>query len=124
MVVTIGAVPLGKFFPFGFAANDQVFPPNDDNSTNALPLRGLFSYFNVNHRQIYLTNNGLFSFLGPNPKFVPIIFPLSDNIRLFAGFGSEIDTRGDILSGNAVCYHIYNNQNNTIVFEKVALFVR
>ena len=124
MMGTIGTVPVSEFFPFGSAANDQVLPPNDDGSTNALPLPRLFPYFNNNHQQIYLANNGLFSFLGPISTYVPIAFPLSNGQRLVAGFWSDIDTRGNIPLGNAVYYHIYDNQNSTMVFEKAASYVQ
>ncbi|CAF3543725.1 unnamed protein product, partial [Rotaria sp. Silwood2] len=96
----IYSVPLSEFFPFGASASDTLFLPNDDSSTNALPLPHVFPYFNINHRQIYLANNGLFSFLGPISEYVPTPFPLSDNRRLIAGFWSDIDTRGNISSGN------------------------
>ncbi|CAF3735693.1 unnamed protein product [Rotaria sp. Silwood1] len=118
------SVPLSEFFPYGSTANDQVFPPNDDGSTNALPLPRIFPYFNNNHRQIYLANNGLFSFLGPISQFVPTPFPLNDGRRVIAGFWSDIDTRGSIPSGNKVYYQIYANQSNTVVFEKAITYVQ
>ncbi|CAF3735702.1 unnamed protein product [Rotaria sp. Silwood1] len=120
----ICSVSLSEFFPFGTSANDTLFPPNDDLSTNALPLPHIFPYFNINHRQIYLANNGLLSFLGPISQFVPTPFPLSDNGRLIAGFWSDIDTRGNISSGNLVYYHIYANRSNNIVFGKAATYVQ
>ncbi|CAF3872200.1 unnamed protein product [Rotaria sordida] len=118
------SVPLDEFFPYGPTANDQMFPPNDDGSTDALPLPRIFPYFNNNHRQIYLANNGLFSFLGPVSQFVPTPFPLNDNRRVIAGFWSDIDTRGSIPSGNKVYYQIYANQSNTIVFGKATTYVQ
>lgn len=124
LINLIHCVPLNEFFPYGTAVNDQIFPANDDGSTNALPLPRLFPYFNNNHRQIYLANNGLFSFLGPIYTYVPISFPLSDNSRLIAGFWSDIDTRGSISSGNKVYYQIYSNQNNTNIFEKATTYVQ
>jgi hypothetical protein len=60
-----------NFFPYGPTVNNKIFPSNDDESTDALPLPRLFTYFNTNHRQIYLPNNGLFSFLGPISQFNP-----------------------------------------------------
>jgi len=82
---------LNEFFPYGSIVNDNIFPSNDDLSTDALPLPRLFPYFNNNHRQIYLSNNGLFSFLDPISEYVPTPFPLNDSRRLIAGFWSDID---------------------------------
>jgi hypothetical protein len=124
MVGIIYTVPLSEFFPYGLTANDEVFPPNDDDSTNALPLPRIFPYFNNNHRQIYLSNNGLFSFLGSISHFGSDTFPLNDDRCLIAGFWSDIDTRGNITSGNEVYYQIYNNSTNTTVFEKATSYVR
>lgn len=122
---TTFSVPLSEFFPYGTIANDQLFPANDDGSTNASLLPRLFPYFNNNHRQIYLANNGLFSFLGPISQFVPTPFPLGDGRRLIAGFWSDIDTRGNIVSGNQVYYQIYANQSNsTDVFNKATTYVQ
>ncbi len=120
----IYALPLSEFFPYGPTANDKLFPVNDDSSTNALHLSKNFPYFNNNHRQIYLSNNGLFSFLGPIGTFVPDPFPLDDSRRLIAGFWSDIDTRGFIPDGNKVYYHIYDNQNGTTVFEKTKSYIQ
>ena len=120
----IHCVPLTEFFPFGTTANDQILPPNDDGSTNALPLPRIFPYFNNNHRQIYLANNGLFSFLGPISQFVASPFPLGADARLIAGFWSDIDTQGSIPSGNKVYYQIYSNPETTTVFDKATTYVR
>ncbi|CAF3256168.1 unnamed protein product [Rotaria sp. Silwood2] len=74
--------------------------------------------------EIYLANNGLFSFLGPIYQFVPTPFPLNDGRRVIAGFWSDIDTRSSIPSGNKVYYQIHVNQSNTIVFEKAVAYVQ
>ncbi|CAF1378140.1 unnamed protein product [Adineta ricciae] len=124
MINAIHSVSLEEFFPFGTQAGDEIFPANDDGSTNALSLPANFPYFDNNHRKIYLANNGLFSFLGPISTFVPDPFPLSDDRRLIAGFWSDIDTRGYIPSGNQVFYHIYSNEDNTTAFEKATSYVQ
>ena len=124
LVVTIQSVPLSEFFPYGTTANDQQLPPNDDGSTPRLSLPRIFPYFNNNHRQIYLANNGLFSFLGPIPTFIPIEFPIGNDSRLIAGFWSDIDTRGNISGGNKVYYQIYSNETSAGVFSKASQYVR
>ena len=124
MLVSIHGVPLSEFFPYGTGVNDLIFPANDDGSTNALPLPGIFPYFDNNHRQIYLANNGLFSFLGPISTFVPDPFPLGDGRRLVAGFWSDIDTRGNIPSGNTVYYQIHGTQSGRVLFDKATAYVR
>ena len=124
LVVAIQSVPLSEFFPYGTPANDQQLPPNDDGSTSKLSLPRIFPYFNNNHRQIYLANNGLFSFLGPISTYVPIAFPIGNDSRLIAGFWSDIDTRGNIPGGNKVYYQIYSNETSTGVFSKASQYVR
>ena len=124
LVITVQSVPLTEFFPYGTAVNDQQLAANDDGSTSALTLPRLFPYFNNNHRQIYLANNGLFSFLGPIPTFVPVAFPIGNDNRLIAGFWSDIDTRGYIQNGNQVFYQIYNDETSTGVFSKASQYVR
>ena len=121
---SVHTLPLTEFFSFGTEANDQIFPPNDDGSVGPLALPRIFPYFNNNHRQIYLANNGLFSFLGPVYQYVATPFPLGDNRRLIAGFWTDIDTRGNIPSGNRVYYQIYSNHENTNVFEKATTYVQ
>ena len=123
-VISVGAVPLSEFFPFGFSANDSLFPANDDTSTDALLLPGVFPYFDNNHRSIYLANNGLFSFLGPISQFVPTPFPLDDGRRVVAGFWTDIDTRGTIASGNQVFYQVYSSTSGSVMFSKAASYVQ
>ena len=124
LVVIIQSVPFSEFFPYGITVNDQQLAPNDDGSTSRLSLPRIFPYFNNNHRQIYLANNGLFSFLGPISTFVPITFPIGDDSRVIAGFWSDIDTRGNISDGNHVYYQIYSNETSTGVFSKASQYVR
>ena len=121
----LAAVPLTGFFPFGNSANDQIFPPNDDDSVGPISLPYIFPYFNNNHRQIYLANNGLFSFLGPVSQYVPTAFPLNFS-RVVAAFWSDIDTRGSVYDGNKVYYHVYSNNNGTdsAVFDKASSYVQ
>jgi len=124
-LIGVGTVPLNDFFPFGSAENDILFPPNDDASTSALLLPNVFPYFDNDHYNIYLGNNGLFSFLAPINQYVPVPFPLSDGRRLIAGFWSDIDTRGNITSGNEVYYQIYDSsRSNSSVFSKSASYIR
>ena len=124
VVTSVSAVPLSEFFPFGSSANDTVFPPNDDGSTDALPLDVVFPYFDNNHRSIYLANNGLFSFLGPISQFVPTPFPLSDGRRVVAAFWTDIDTRGNITEGNQVFYQVYQPGSESAVFRKASTYVQ
>ncbi|CAF1204685.1 unnamed protein product [Rotaria sordida] len=120
---------LDEFFPFGPEVGDSTMRPNDDESEGPLQLTYVFPYFDNNHRQIWIANNGLFSFLSPISQFVPDPFPLANDSRLVAGFWSDIDTRGVLNdTGNKVYYKVYDStgvSNFTLaVFNKTKNYVR
>ncbi|CAF3395552.1 unnamed protein product, partial [Rotaria sp. Silwood2] len=122
-------LPLDEFFPFGPEVGDSTVRPNDDESEGPLQLTSVFPYFDNNHRQIWIANNGLFSFLSPIHQYVPDPFPLANDSRLVAGFWSDIDTRGILNdTGNKVYYKIYDNtvlSNLTLtVFNRTKNYVR
>ena len=122
-------LPLSEFFPFGYQANDTLMIPNDDASVGPLPLPLNFPYFDNNHRQIWIANNGLFSFLSAIAQYVPNAFPLRNDSRLIAGFWSDIDTRAQLNNlGNQVFYQLYHrtSSSNTsgAVFDKARQYVR
>jgi hypothetical protein len=101
---------LNEFFPFGPEIGDLTIRPNDDESEGPLQLPYIFPYFDNNHHQIWISNNGLFSFLSPISDFIPNPFPLANNSRLVAGFWTDIDTRSILNdTDNKVYYQIYNN---------------
>ncbi|CAF3942552.1 unnamed protein product, partial [Rotaria sp. Silwood2] len=125
----LNTLPLDEFFPFGPEVGDSTVRPNDDESEGPLQLTSVFPYFDNNHRQIWIANNGLFSFLSPIHQYVPDPFPLANDSRLVAGFWSDIDTRGILNdTGNKVYYKIYDNtvlSNLTLtVFNRTKNYVR
>lgn len=122
------AIPLHEFFPFGPEVNDSTIRPTDDENEGPLSLPSLFPFFDNNHRQIWIANNGLLSFLSPFTSSKPIPFPLDKDLRLVAGFWSDIDTRGNMTGiGNKVYYQIYgiNSTSNFswLVFNKTKHYV-
>ncbi|CAF4649602.1 unnamed protein product, partial [Rotaria magnacalcarata] len=122
-------LPLSDFFPFGEQVGDSIVRPNDDEAEGPFTLPHIFPYFDNNHRQIWIANNGLFSFLSAIHTFVPDPFPLADDQRLITGFWSDIDTRGLVNgTGNRVYYHIYSDtflSNITLsIFMKVRDYVQ
>ena len=120
---------MDEFFPFGTDAGDLTLRPNDDGSEGPLSLPIVFPYFDNNHRQIWIANNGLFSFLSSISQYVSESFPLANDRRLIAGFWTDIDTRPSLNdNGNKVYYQIYNNSvlSNTTAFvlNKAKSYVR
>ena len=120
-------LPLDEFFPFGPDAGDLTIRPNDDESEEPLSLPFVFPYFDNNHRQIWIANNGLFSFLSTICQCIPDPFLLANDSRLVAGFWTNIDTRPLLNNtGNKVYYQIYNNsalsKNTLSVFDKVKTY--
>ena len=120
---------LTEFFPFGFEVGDSTIRPNDDESEGPLRLPYVSPYFDNNHRQIWIANNGLFSFLSPIRTFVPDLFPLVNNSRLVATFWTGIDTQGVLNDiGNNVYYQISSNTRlsnlTTSIFNKTRNDVR
>ncbi|CAF1120774.1 unnamed protein product [Adineta steineri] len=129
LVCSSSSLPLSDFFPFGPEIGDSTVPTNDDESVGPLGLPHIFPYFDNNHRQIWVANNGLFSFLSAIPQFTPEPFPLANDQRLVTGFWADIDTRGAVSGiGNKVYYHIYTDvsltDTTTEVFTKASGYVR
>ena len=126
-VCSSNTLPLNDFFPFGVQMGDTTMPPNDDESVGPLYLPYSFPYFDNNHHQIWVANNGLFSFLSAISQFVPDPFPLADDKRLVTGFWADIDTRGTVNGGNKVYYQTHTNKSLSItlsVFTKSSGYVR
>jgi hypothetical protein len=124
-VFSSNSLSLNEFFPFGPEIGDSTIRPNDDESEGPLQLPYVFPYFDNNHHQIWIANNGLFSFLSPIREYVPDPFPLANDSRLVAGFWTDIDTRGELNeTGNKVYYHIHLSNLTISVFNKTRDHVR
>jgi hypothetical protein len=71
----------------------QVLPPNDDGSTAIRPIGFQINFFGTNYQNLYVNNNGNFTFNGPLATFTP--FGLSGAATpIIAAFFADVDTRG------------------------------
>ena len=49
------AIPLGDFYPFGFAVSDTVIPANDDGSSPTVFLTEPFPFFDEEHSTLFVS---------------------------------------------------------------------
>jgi hypothetical protein len=66
---------------------------NDDGSTGLVPIGFPMNVFGQEFDQLYVNNNGNVTFTGPLSAYVPFALD-STNTPIFAGFFTDIDTRG------------------------------
>jgi hypothetical protein len=128
LVSLSSSIPLNDLFPYGAEAGDSIMQ-SYNRSGSHFSLPHVFPYFDNIYRQIWIMNNGLFSFLQPQGDFsIPRSFPLSNDSSLVAGFwyrniGSDFND-----TGNKVFYQIHNDtslSNSTMkVFNKASDYVR
>ena len=81
----------------GFGEN--VLPGNDDGSTGAIDIRGVFgsagiNFFGHNYTSLYLNNNGNLTFNGPSSSFTPTSITAGVGGPIIAPFWADVDTRG------------------------------
>ena len=46
------AIPLSSFYSYGFAANDTLLPPNNDDSSPSITLPAPFLFFGTNYSTV------------------------------------------------------------------------
>lgn len=126
-VSSSGAVSLNEFFPYGPETNDSNVELYDITGSH-LHLPYVFPFFGNFYRELWIKNNGLFSFIEPGYEFYDLqpFSTLNDSCFL-AGYwhqtyGGEPDGMWD-----KVYYQIYQNSslsNSTMnVFRKVSDYV-
>ena len=89
--LSAGAVPLiidAGNPPYG----DLAMLPNDDFSSNQLPLPFQINFFGSTHTSFWVNNNGNLTFNGPVSEYTPIPFPASSN-PMIAPYWGDVDTR-------------------------------
>ena len=69
------------FYPYGPSYNDLTLPSVDDTYIQ-VTLSFEFPFFGQRSRQIFLTTNGLITFVSSTDVYVPIPFPLTNMIGL------------------------------------------
>jgi hypothetical protein len=124
-VSSIGTVPLNDFFPYGPEVGDSMIQSYNI-SEGPFRLPYVFPFFDNICDQIWITNNGLFSFLQPTYHFfTPQSFRTLNESRFVAGFWY---LHNRISIGNEIYYQIHSNasmSNFTIkVFNKISDYVR
>ena len=81
--------------PAGFGAD--ALPPDDDNSSAAIPLGAAFpsglEFFGTNYRDVFVNANGNVSFNMPLAEFTPMPFPVAAQ-PIIAAWWADVDTRG------------------------------
>ena len=109
LVTSSSTLPLADFFPFGPQAGDSVID-SYNSSADHLPLPYTFPYFDNTYDKIWITSNGLFSFLRPNSYLNrPALTSLSNDSCLVAGFWLiDVGSTGNS-TGNKVYYQVYSN---------------
>ncbi len=88
------SLPLEQFYPFGIAEGDTTMQKTDDGFYR-LDLDFPFPYFDTNYDSIFISNNGLISFETAVSDYTGDPFPLSNGIRMIAGYWGDVDTRSD-----------------------------
>ncbi len=74
----------------GFTAN--TLPPNDDDSTEAVPIGFTINFFGLVQSTLFVNNNGNVTFSGPLAEFTP--FPIQTTAtQIIAPFFADVDTR-------------------------------
>jgi gliding motility-associated-like protein len=73
--------------------------PNDDQSTEEIPLPFSFYLYGTNYTSVWINNNGNVSFDGPYGTFSAQGFPDPDFVMV-APFWADVDTRGTDCQGN------------------------
>ena len=120
-------IPLNEFFPYGSQTNDSMIQLNNINGINiSLPYE--ITYFDNYYRQMWITSNGVFSFLPPTYHFnTPSSFSSLNNSCFLIGYWHQIAYGGDSNSGNQIYYHIYDHNqsssNSIKVFTKVENYI-
>eukprot|EP00105_Crassostrea_gigas_P040178 XP_019924326.1 PREDICTED: sushi, nidogen and EGF-like domain-containing protein 1 [Crassostrea gigas] len=91
---------LKDLYPFGDQAGDEALSKNDDGSSPPIPISTLFPFFNHQHSKLFVSTNGVISFLQGVSTFTPDPFPIANDARMIAAFWADIDTR----NGGTVWY--------------------
>ena len=83
----------------GFTTN--VFPANDDDSTNRVPIGFTVDFFGNSYNSLFVNNNGNVTFDEELSDYSP--FPLTNTQKvIIAAFFNDVDTRGN--GSNVVTY--------------------
>ncbi|XP_053307520.1 alpha-tectorin-like [Spea bombifrons] len=77
-------------YPYGLAHKDQTTTVEDDGGTDKIHIRNTFKYFGVNHRYLYVNNNGGISFNEPVTQYTPDAFPIP-GISIIAPYWADVD---------------------------------
>ena len=86
------AVPLLGGFGGPAGYGELAMLPNDDSSSNELPLPFNLNFFGTNHSQFFVNNNGNITFNQSVGSFTPTPFPVTAQ-PMIAPFWADVDTR-------------------------------
>ncbi len=89
--VNLTLVP-NYFVKFGPDHGDLTITPNDDGSSGSFPISTAFPFFDHLHNFMFVSTNGVVSFLREVSQFTPDAFPLGNDSRLIAPFWCDVDT--------------------------------
>lgn len=67
--------------------------PNDDGSSNLIPLGFNFDFFGTTYNSLYINNNGNLTFNGPLSSYIPT-GPTGVNQPVISAYFADVDTRG------------------------------
>ena len=128
LVSSSKGLPLNEFFPFGTDKGDSQMRLNETTSEGSFHLSSAFPYFDINHDQIWILSNGLFSFLPPISFSSRQIISSLRNASIVAGFWHADSPDLGNETSNEVYYQIYNrsspSNSTSIVFDKTKNYVR
>ena len=65
-IISCFSVPLSDFYPYGVSEGDNALPPNDDGSSEEIPISILYPYFDKNHHSLYVSRQYLFALFSMN----------------------------------------------------------
>jgi hypothetical protein len=92
--------------------------PNDDLSSNNIPLPFDFHFYGITYDSLYINNNGNVSFTMPYSFFTANSFP-DPNFNMIAPFWADVDTRS--ANGGNVWYKL-NPHSIVIVWDHVGYY--
>ena len=81
------------FVKFGPDHGDLTITANDDGSSGSFPISTAFPFFDHLHNFLFVSTNGVISFLQAVSTYTPHSFPLGSDRRLIAAFWGDVDTR-------------------------------
>ncbi len=96
------------FVKFGPAHGDLMIQPNDDGSSGSIHISTAFPYFDHLHNFLFVSTNGVISFLRAVSTYTPESFPLGSDRRLIAAFWGDVHTSRN---GGRVYYRLVHSRS-------------